>query len=163
MNKLGILLGCFIILMACNFTKPVTSNHDYCKQLIGTWEYIETRNEEDEIITFYDEKFGELTMKIMTVGPTIILFPDKSYKKIFTPENTDTGYWSFNNSTMTIEYDLCIDSTTLTGELLIENGQAIKQKDGKYYERIEDKVVLFEREKLVIDELGRKVVFQKKK
>jgi len=99
MKKSLIMVCCLLIIMACDSTKSLRPTIDYKTTLIGTWEYIETWNLEGEIITSYDMKIGDLSMEIMTNGPMIMLFPDKTYKMIFTLENTDTGYWSFNNKT----------------------------------------------------------------
>jgi len=49
------------------------------------------------------------------------------------------------------------------GRSLIEEKEAFKQENGNYYERIEDKLILIEEEKLVIDEEGRKLIYLKKK
>ena len=156
--KNSLLYFLIIYLLSCHSNKMMNEqNFINKKQLIGTWEYIEMRNSKGEKIESYDLSFGE----IKASGPEIKLMNDGTYMKKFTPTNTDYGFWKYNPKQMTIEYDLFIDSTDWIGKDLIKKGLAIKQKDGNYYEKIEDKILEFKNDTMILNNRGYKIVYKK--
>jgi hypothetical protein len=128
---------------------------DYTKMLIGSWTYIESRDEQGKKIQPDD------AMRTLMNEPNLVYESNFTYRKIFTPESSDTGKWKFNAKTMTIEHDLFIDSTDFVGKDLIKQGLAIKQKDGKYYEENNDKVMKLMDNELIIDRYGMQIVYKK--
>lgn len=129
----------------------------YSEKLIGIWNYIETRDKNDNKIFEYEESFGKITAN----GPKIIFYSDYTFKKIFTPKNIDIGKWKLNKKTMTVAYDLYIDSTDFIGKDLIKKGLALKQNDGKYYEKIEDKIIQFKNDEIIFEERGLFLIYKK--
>jgi hypothetical protein len=115
-----------ILLSGCFSSKVGGSS--YSTKLVGSWSYIETRDSQGKKIEYDD------SVKTLINEPRLVYKTNFIYRKIFTPENSDTGKWKFNIKTMTIEHHLFIDSTDFVGKDLIRQGLAIKQKDGKYYE-----------------------------
>ncbi|ANH83224.1 hypothetical protein A8C56_21595 [Niabella ginsenosidivorans] len=100
-------------------------------------------------------------MMVNAGGPTIIFNSDGTYKKIFTPQNADTGFWRFDSLKMYIHYDLYIDSTDWVGKDLIKTGEAVKYPNGNYYEKIQDKILRYDDPELILDERGSQMVFKK--
>ena len=146
------------LIFSCNSIKPIkNSSNDYSIKLIGIWNFVEMRNSKGEKIDFYNAGFAV----VKATGPQIFYYKDKTYKKIFVPDKADTGFWHFNEETMTIEYDLFIDSTDWIGKDLIKNGLAVKQSDGNYYERVTDKVLKFNDRELILNRRGYQSVFKK--
>lgn len=139
-----------------SFTSIKSIQTDYVKMLIGSWSYIETRDEQGKKIE------SDNALRTLMNEPNLVYESNFTYRKIFTPESSDTGKWKFNTKTMTIEHDLFIDSTDFVGKDLIKQGLAIKQKDGKYYEENNDKVIKLMDNELIIDRYGMQIVYKKK-
>jgi hypothetical protein len=123
---------------------------DYTNKLIGVWEFVETTDTNGNKLNSYQGSFGT----VQATGPKLIYNKDKSYVKVFTPKNSDTGFWKFNSETSTIEHDLYVDSTSSVFPYLLKDKLIEKKSDGKYYELIEDKVLKIEQNKIFIDERG---------
>jgi hypothetical protein len=117
------------------------------------------RNHRGEKIESYNHGFGE----IKAGGPQIRLNENGTYEKIFTPTNTDSGYWKLNQKLMIIEYSLYIDSTDWIGKDLIKKGLAEKQKDGNYYERITDQILKLSGDEMILNKRGNQLVYVKQK
>ncbi|GAA4776643.1 MULTISPECIES: hypothetical protein [Flavobacterium] len=130
---------------------------DYSSKLIGSWSYVESRDEQGKKIE------PDNGIRILMNEPNLFYSNDFNYKKIFTPENSDTGKWKFNSKTMTIEHDLFIDSTDFIGKDLIKQGLAKKQKDGKYYQKDDSKVLKLTDKEMIIQGTGIQVVYKKEK
>ncbi len=145
-----------ISLLFLSFSTSKVVQNNYEKILFGSWAYIETRDEQGKKIDSNDP------LRVLMNEPNLIYKSNFTYKKIFTPESSDIGKWKFNTKTMTIEHDLFIDSTDFVGKDLIKQGLAIKQKDGKYYEENNDKVLKLMDNELIIDRYGMQIVYKKK-
>lgn len=151
-----------IILLSCS---PVSKNTtsikslDLTNEIIGVWEFLEMTDKQGNKLDSYKTGFGTVT----ATGPKLIYNKNKTYIKVFTPNNSDKGYWRFNPQLSTIEHDLFIDSTDFIGKDLIKNKLAIKKPDGNYYELIEDKILKFEKNQLFIDHRGLINVYQRVK
>ncbi|NUY79649.1 hypothetical protein HUK80_01980 [Flavobacterium sp. MAH-1] len=132
----------FLVLSLGLIIKVLQTEND----IVGTWNYVETRNSSGQKIKSYTTGFGEVEAS----GPKIIYNSNASYKMIFSPKNIDSGNWRFDKSEMKIIHQLYIDSTDWIGKDLIKNGEAKKYKDGKYYEMIETKVSKLTKNEMVI-------------
>lgn len=152
--KSYILIATSIFFLSFSSSKVIQNNYE--KMLIGSWIHIETRDEQGKKIDSNDP------VRVLMNEPNLVYESNFTYRKIFTPENSDSGKWKFNTKTMTIEHDLFIDSTDFVGKDLIKQGLAIKQKDGKYYEENNDKVVKLMDNELIIDRYGMQIVYKKK-
>jgi hypothetical protein len=129
------------------------------ENIIGSWNFIETRDINGKKLDNYEGSFGT----VQATGPKLIYKANFTYEKVFTPKNTDIGNWKFNSNTNTIEHDLYIDSTDFVGKDLIRQKLAIKSVDGKYYERIEDRIIKMEKDEMLIDNRGLVDVYKKEK
>jgi len=129
------------------------------EDIIGSWKFVETRDINGKKLYSYEGSYGT----VKATGPKLIYKEDFTYEKNFTPKNTDTGNWKFNNKTNTIEHDLYVDSTNFIGKDLIKRKLAIKAENGKYYERIEDKIINLEKDEMQIDNRGLIDVYKKEK
>jgi hypothetical protein len=148
----------FSILLLANCSQKIkTDKTDLTNVIIGSWNFVETRDPNGNKIESYDGSFGT----VQATGPKLIYKPDFTYNKVFTPKNTDVGNWKFNSQTMTIEHDLYIDSTDFVGKDLIRQKLAVKSANGNYYERIEDKILKIEKEEMLIDNRGLIDVYKK--
>jgi hypothetical protein len=115
-------------------------------EIIGTWNYVETRDSSGKKIKTYNRGFGEITAS----GPQITYNSDFSYKMVFTPKNTDKGHWRFEKSNLKVVHQLYIDSTDIFGKYLIKMGEAKKHTDGKYYEIIETKLSKLTNDEMIV-------------
>lgn len=147
-----------MFLVCCKAQYNEHSTLDSAK-LVGVWSYVETRNHLGDKIESIEHKH---VSEIEASGPEIYLKADGSFTQIFQKKYRHKGNWNFNNETMTIEYDLYIDSTDWIGKDLIKSGLAIKQSDGLYYERIEDRILEFGEGLMVIDLRGNQQVYKKR-
>lgn len=148
----------FSILLLANCSQKIkTDKTDLTNVIIGTWNFVETREPNGNKLESYERSFGT----VQATGPKLIYKSDFTYNKVFTPKNTDVGNWKFNFQTMTIEHDLYIDSTDFIGKDLIKKKLAVKSTDGNYYERIEDKILKIEKEEMLIDNRGLIDVYKK--
>ena len=129
------------------------------EDIIGSWNFIETRDLNGKKLESYQGSFGTVEAS----GPKLIYKPNFTYEMIFTPKNTDIGNWKLNNKTNTIEHDLYIDSTDFVGKDLIRQKLAVKSENGKYYERIDDRIIKFEKDEMLIDNRGLIDVYRKEK
>jgi hypothetical protein len=133
------------------------SNIDQTDKIVGEWEFIKTTDINGNKLENYQGSFGT----VQATGPKLIYNKDKTYIKIFTPKNSDKGFWKFNSETSTIEHDLFIDNTDFIGQDLIKKKLAVKKSDGKYYELIEDKILKIENDEMLIDNRGLIDVYKK--
>ena len=148
----------FSVLLLTNCSQKVkTDKKDWTNVIIGTWNFVETRDPNGNKLESYEGSFGT----VQATGPKLIYNSDFTYNMVFTPKNTDIGNWKFNSETMTIEHDLYIDSSDFVGKDLIRQKLAIKSSDGKYYERIDDKILKIENEEMLIDNRGLINVYKK--
>lgn len=152
MKNIVILL---IILTAFSCGSGSNSNRnnddsDFTNKLIGVWEFVETTDTNGNKLNSYQGSYGT----VQATGPKLIYNKDKTYIKVFTPKNSDTGFWKFNTETSTIEHDLYVDSTSSVFPYLLKDKLIEKKSDGKYYELIEDKVLKIEPKQIFIDERG---------
>ena len=129
------------------------------EDIIGSWNFIETRDINGKKLENYEGSFGTVEAS----GPKLIYKPNFTYEMVFTPENKDIGNWKLNNKTNTIEHDLYIDSTDFVGKDLIRQKLAVKSENGKYYERIEYRILKFEKIEMFIDNRGLIDVYSKEK
>lgn len=129
------------------------------EDIIGSWNFVETRDINGKKLDSYEGSFGT----VQATGPKLIYKADFTYEKVFTPKNTDTGNWKLNSKTNTIEHNLYIDSTDFIGKDLIKKKLAVKSENGKYYERIEDKIINLEKDEMLIDNRGLIDVYKKEK
>lgn len=156
--KIFTLLICIVLLTSCNSNNVINKSYTNDNlNLIGTWKCSEMRNHRGEKIETYNHGFGE----IKAGGPQIRLNENGTYEKIFTPTNTDSGFWKLNQELMTIEYDLYIDSTDWIGKDLIKKGLAVRQKDGNYYERITDEILKLNEDEMILNKRGNQLVYNK--
>lgn len=154
MKKSICLLLVFILFSSCFSSKVDETN--YSKKLVGTWTYIESRDETGNKIVSNDKR-------VLMNEPNLVYNADFTYKKIFTPKNSDSGKWEFNPKTMIIKYDLFIDSTDFIGKDLIKKGLAKKQKDGKYYEILSDKIAKLTEDEMSVESYGLFLIYRKDK
>ena len=157
-----LLSSCFKVKTEKNQTSKVENGNFgiiQSENIIGNWNFIETRNINGKKLDNYEGSFGT----VQATGPKLIYKANFTYEKIFTPKNTDIGNWKFNNKTNTIEHDLYIDSTDFVGKDLIRQKLAVKAENGKYYERIEDRIIKMEKDEMLIDNRGLIDVYKKEK
>jgi hypothetical protein len=157
-----LLSSCFKVKTEKNQASIIeTKNSSVIKSedIIGSWKFIETLDMNGKKLENYEGSFGT----VQATGPKLIYKSNSTYEKIFTPKNTDIGNWKFNTKTNTIEHDLYIDSTDFVGKDLIRQKLAVKFQDGKYYERIEDRVIKIEKGEMFIDNRGLINVYKKDK
>lgn len=138
-------------------TKEDNDANNLTNKIIGIWEFVKTTDSQGNNIDSYKRSFGT----VQATGPKLIYNKDKTYTKVFTPENSDNGYWKFNPKISTIEHDLYIDSTDWIGKDLIKRKLAIKKSDGKYYEPIQDKIFKLEEKEMWIDNRGLINIYKK--
>lgn len=129
------------------------------ESLVGTWTFLEMRNNKNKKI----ESYSNGHMIVDATGPTIVFNQDGTFRKIFTPQNEERGYWRYDTTRKLINYDLYIDSTDWVGKDLIKRGEASKYPDGKYYEKIRDIIVRHTATELILNERGSQMVFKRKR
>lgn len=154
MNKSFCLLLVSILFYGCFSSK--TNEINYSKKLVGTWTYIESRDEAGNKIKPNDKR-------VLMNEPNLIYNADFTYQKIFTPRNSDFGKWKYNPKTMVLRYDLFIDSTDFIGKNLIKKGLAKKQKDGKYYETLSAKIAKLTEDEMSVESYGSFLIYRKEK
>ena len=159
MKKL-ILLFITLNFLSCgikNKSSKTDNSSDLTKKITGVWEFIETTDTNGKKLDSYQGSFGT----VQATGPKLIYNKDKTYIKVFTPVNSDTGFWRFNSANSTIEHDLYIDSESWVGKDLIEKKLAEKKPDGKYYELIEDRIIKIDENTMYIDNRGLVDIYKK--
>jgi hypothetical protein len=119
-------------------TLPTFRSTETNKDLIGTWEFVEMRDNQNEKVDTIRHPIGYE----IASGPLLIYNKDGTYTKKFTPRNSDEGIWTFDSRSNEIIHYLLIDSTTMIGKDLIKRQLAIKYADGNYYEKIKDKIII---------------------
>ena len=137
--------------------QEAVTNIDLTNKIIGVWEFVRTTDTNGNKLDSYQGSFGT----VEATGPKLIYNKNKTYTMVFTPKNSDKGYWRFNPKNSTIEHDLYIDSTDWVGKDLIRQKLAIKKSDGKYYELIEDKIFKLQNDEMWIDNRGLIDIFKK--
>lgn len=150
MRKFYILLFISVWFSGCFAQK----NNDSSK-LLGSWTYVETRDENGKKIEADDNQ------RILMNEPNLVYESNFTYRMVFTSEHVDTGKWKFNQKNMIIEHYLFIDSTDFIGKDLIKQGLAKKQKDGKYYEKEDSKIIKLSDNEMILQDIGIQVVYKK--
>ena len=159
-NSIAVTVVTILLFNQCSILEgtPRESNTtEMIEQLCGTWNFVEMRDYKGRKIDSYQESFG----RVKATGPQIILSEDMSYQKVFFANRSDTGFWRFDIKTMTIHYQLFIDSTTWVGKDLIEKGLAQKLSDGNYYEEIKEQVKELKDSTMILQKRGGQYVYQK--
>jgi hypothetical protein len=142
MSRLFTFLTGLILLSCSKFlstsTLPTFQPNDSNKDLIGTWEFFEMRDDQNKKVDTIRNGMGYE----IAAGPLLNYKNDGTYTKRFTPTNTDEGIWTFDPKSNAIIHYLLIDSTEMIGKDLIKRRLATKYNDGNYYEIINDKIII---------------------
>lgn len=156
------LIGLLIILGSFkSFRRDKPSVKELRTELIGTWEFVELRDKNDnKIDTLWDNRIGAYEIPR---GPIITYSSDGSYLQKFTPKNIYKGRWTFDNNNNAIIHRLYYEKPyDLVSRHLISIGHAKKDDYGNYYEIITDTVLELSFTRLVILEReDRKRIFKK--
>lgn len=133
--------------------------------LVGNWEFKVLQNKnEDKLDTIRNTRLTHQFGGFELVNRADIKFNgDGTYEKQFTPTNIDTGKWEFDDKSNEIIFYLFIDPETFVGKDLIKKGLAVKHSDGKYYERLTEKLIsVTENELRIIEKSNRIKVYKRK-
>lgn len=160
--KIKILTLLILAIISCgsNYkTENKNPQNENSQKLIGTWEFIETRDSSGKKLESYQGSFGT----VQATGPKLIYNKNYTYTKVFTPVNSDNGFWKFNSETSTIEHDLYVDSLSPIFPYLLKDNLIEKKRDGNYYELIEDKIIKIEGNEMLLNNRGLIDVYKKTK
>ena len=117
------------------------------KELIGTWEFVELRDKDNNKVDTIRHGQGFEIPK----GPLLTYRADGTFSKQFTPKNTDKGKWYFDKDKNAIIHLLYYEKPySFAAKYLIDKGHAKQDKNGDYYEVITDKIVELTDNKLIL-------------
>ena len=143
--------------------KEFLQSDDIKIQLVGQWEFVKLIDDNDnKIDTIWEEGYDN---RIELVNrASLNLKEDGHYFNTYTPTKTDSGLWDYNATSNTIVYFLLIDANSFAGEYLINKGYAEKHTDGKYYQKMEEKIIsINEKELMIFEKPNYRKVYRRKK
>jgi hypothetical protein len=139
--------------------------------LIGKWEFIKTLDQNGKEVKKISLDRSMPNGKPMTLnanGPNIIINSDRTYTKVFTPENSDTGYWRIKSENE-IEYEMVIPKDSRQGRLILQTQKLLPNKkwrkddNGNFLDASSDKIIeLTETEMKVEYEKEYYLIYRKK-
>ncbi len=117
--------------------------------LIGVWKYVKTVDKEGnnvEKISLDRNTPNGKPITLVAKGPDIVIHPNRTYIKTFTPQNSDQGNWRIKSSNE-IEYEMVIPKNSRQGKLIVQTQKLLSyekwQKDGKgnFLDTSSDKII----------------------
>ena len=149
------LLTYIILLIVAAATCQGQTNED----LVGIWKFEKMIDKDgNQVDTIWHGSSHEIA-----AGPLLTYDEDGSYTMKFTPKNTDSGTWIYDEKKKLILHDLIYKKPYgFAAKYLIDSGHAKKNKKGDYYEVITDKVIELTEDKLIISERNNNQAIYKK-
>lgn len=155
-----VLTLCFASLLTLYGFGQTETYDSISRDLVGSWEFVELLDKDGTPVDTIWHGMGYEIPK----GPLMIYNADGTYSKEFTPSNIDKGMWSFNRQENSIIHKLYyFKPYSWVEKSQIENGKAIQDEDGEYYEVVTAQVVELTAENLIVlEKKGQHRVYKKK-